>query len=146
MKQTFFPTIDLEATGKNIIRLRKQKGLTVKDLQNWFGFEEPRAIYKWQTGQSLPSIDNLYAYLMGRGKPGLEGSKLVKAQEDGAKQLAHILAEADIFAEKIAPSIGADALGKLRAARNKWLTARARAASKDDLPFWQRLQKVAKAQ
>ena len=61
MKQAFFPTIDLEATGKNIIRLRKQKGLTVKDLQNWFGFEEPRAIYKWQTGQSLPSIDNLYA-------------------------------------------------------------------------------------
>ena len=61
MKQTFFPTIDPEATGKNIIRLRKQKGLTVKDLQNWFGFEEPRAIYKWQTGQSLPSIDNLYA-------------------------------------------------------------------------------------
>ena len=61
MKQTFFPTIDPEATGQNIIRLRKQKGLTVKDLQNWFGFEEPRAIYKWQTGQSLPSIDNLYA-------------------------------------------------------------------------------------
>ena len=56
-----FPTIDLTATGQNIIRLRKQKGLTVKDLQNWFGFEEPRAIYKWQTGQSLPSIDNLYA-------------------------------------------------------------------------------------
>ena len=61
MKQTLFPTIDPEATGQNIIRLRKQKGLTVRDLQNWFGFEEPRAIYKWQTGQSLPSIDNLYA-------------------------------------------------------------------------------------
>mgnify|MGYP002864089223 CR=1 FL=1 len=61
MKQMVFPTIDTVATGKNIIRLRKQKGLTVKDLQNWFGFEEPRAIYKWQTGQSLPSIDNLYA-------------------------------------------------------------------------------------
>ena len=25
------------------------------------GFEEPQAIYKWQRGQSLPSVDNLYA-------------------------------------------------------------------------------------
>ncbi len=53
--------IDPVATGQNIIRLRKQKGLTVKDLQVWFGFNDPKAIYKWQTGQSLPSIDNLYA-------------------------------------------------------------------------------------
>lgn len=61
MEYLAFPTIDPVATGKNIIRLRKQRGLTVKDLQDWFGFLEPRAIYKWQTGQSLPSIDNLYA-------------------------------------------------------------------------------------
>ncbi len=61
MEYLAFPAIDPVATGKNIIRLRKQRGMTVKDLQNWFGFLEPRAIYKWQTGQSLPSIDNLYA-------------------------------------------------------------------------------------
>ena len=35
--------------------------MTVKDLQQWFGFEEPRAIYKWQQGQTLPSVDNLIA-------------------------------------------------------------------------------------
>ena len=29
--------------------------------QHYFGFEEPQAIYKWQRGQSLPSVDNLYA-------------------------------------------------------------------------------------
>ena len=56
-----FPVIDLEATGENITRLRKAKGLSVRDLQNWFGFEEPQAIYKWQKGKSLPSVDNLYA-------------------------------------------------------------------------------------
>ena len=56
-----FPVIDLAATGENIIRLRKARGLTVRDLQNWFGFEEPQAIYKWQKGKSLPSVDNLYA-------------------------------------------------------------------------------------
>ena len=56
-----FPVIDLVATGENIIRLRKARGLTVRDLQNWFGFEEPQAIYKWQKGKCLPTVDNLYA-------------------------------------------------------------------------------------
>ena len=56
-----FPVIDLVATGENIVRLRKARGLTVRDLQNWFGFEEPQAIYKWQRGKSLPTVDNLYA-------------------------------------------------------------------------------------
>ena len=56
-----FPVIDLEATGQNIVRLRKARNLSVRDLQNWFGFEEPQAIYKWQKGKSLPTVDNLYA-------------------------------------------------------------------------------------
>jgi len=59
--EKMFPVIDLAATGENIIRLRKARGLTVRDLQNWFGFEEPQAIYKWQKGKSLPTVDNLYA-------------------------------------------------------------------------------------
>ncbi len=53
------PTIDMVKTGQNIIRLRKEKGLTVKDLQTAFGFETPQAIYKWQHGTALPSVDNL---------------------------------------------------------------------------------------
>lgn len=56
-----FPIIDPVATGKNILSLRKEKGLTVKDLQAFFGFEEPQAIYRWQYGKTLPSVDNLYA-------------------------------------------------------------------------------------
>jgi hypothetical protein len=43
-----FRTIDPVATGANIVRLRKERGLTVRDLQAFFGFEEPQAIYKWQ--------------------------------------------------------------------------------------------------
>ena len=53
------PTIDMVKTGQNIIRLRKEKGLTVKDLQSAFGFETPQAIYEWQHGTALPSVDNL---------------------------------------------------------------------------------------
>jgi Predicted transcriptional regulators len=58
---THFPVIDPVATGANIVRLRQARGLTVRDLQRFFGFEEPQAIYKWQRGQSLPTVDNLYA-------------------------------------------------------------------------------------
>ena len=54
-----FPTIDLVATGKNIIKLREESGLSVRDLQNIFGFATPQAIYKWQHGAALPTIDNL---------------------------------------------------------------------------------------
>lgn len=56
-----YPVIDLVATGKNIRDLRKAKGLSVADLQEYFGFEAPQAIYKWQAGKSLPSTDNLFA-------------------------------------------------------------------------------------
>ena len=53
------PTIDMVRTGENINKLRKQAGLSVRDLQNIFGFATPQAIYKWQQGAALPSIDNL---------------------------------------------------------------------------------------
>ena len=61
MNTTPFPVIDLAATGRNIQRLREERDLTVRDLQAYFGFEEPQAIYKWQKGKSLPTVDNLYA-------------------------------------------------------------------------------------
>ena len=53
------PVIDLTATGINITRLRISTGLTVKDLQDIFGFSTPQAIYKWQHGTALPTVDNL---------------------------------------------------------------------------------------
>ena len=53
------PVIDMIRTGQNIERLRKQVGLSVKDLQDIFGFATPQAIYKWQQGAALPTIDNL---------------------------------------------------------------------------------------
>ena len=53
------PVIDMIRTGQNIGRLRKQAGLSVRDLQDIFGFATPQAIYKWQQGAALPTIDNL---------------------------------------------------------------------------------------
>lgn len=53
------PTIDMVRTGQNIHRLRVQAGVSVKDLQDIFGFATPQAIYKWQHGTALPTIDNM---------------------------------------------------------------------------------------
>ena len=53
------PAIDMAKTGQNIVFLRKQAGLSVRDLQDVFGFATPQAIYKWQKGLALPTIDNL---------------------------------------------------------------------------------------
>ena len=53
------PVIDMIATGINITRLRVSAGLTVRDLQDIFGFSTPQAIYKWQRGTALPTVDNL---------------------------------------------------------------------------------------
>lgn len=54
-----YPVINLKLTGQNIKQLRINNNMTVKDLQNILGFESPQAIYKWQWGDSLPTIDNL---------------------------------------------------------------------------------------
>lgn len=53
------PVINMTATGKNISRLREAAGLTVRELQDIFGFATPQAIYKWQHGTAMPTIDNL---------------------------------------------------------------------------------------
>ena len=53
------PTINLEQTGANIMKLRQDAGLTVRDLHMAFGFNSPQAFYKWQNGAALPTVDNL---------------------------------------------------------------------------------------
>lgn len=53
------PRIDLRRTGFNITALRKSKGLSVRQLMSIFGFNTPQAIYKWENGKCLPTIDNL---------------------------------------------------------------------------------------
>ena len=54
-----FLSIHQEATGKRIKELLKQNGYSVKQIQEFMGFENPQAVYKWTSGKSLPSLDNL---------------------------------------------------------------------------------------
>lgn len=53
------PIIDVAATGRQIQHKREQANLSVKDVQELCGFANPTAIYHWQTGTALPSLDNL---------------------------------------------------------------------------------------
>lgn len=50
------PLVNAVETGKNIKRLREEKGITVKELQKIFGFDTPQAIYRWQRGEILPCL------------------------------------------------------------------------------------------
>lgn len=63
------PAIDMAATGRNIARMRENAGLTVKNLQDIFGFATPQAIYKWQHGTAMPTLDNLVALALIFGVP-----------------------------------------------------------------------------
>lgn len=59
MVNMYLTRINVEKTGNNITRLRKMKGLSVRNIQEALGFNNPQAIFKWQRGESLPSLDNL---------------------------------------------------------------------------------------
>ena len=59
------PSIDMRATGNNIVQMRQRMGMTVQDLQRIFGFSTPQAIYKWQRGTAMPTLDKEEADYIG---------------------------------------------------------------------------------
>lgn len=56
-----YPVLDIKATGERINQLRKDNNLRVTDVAEYMGFESTQAVYKWQRGEGLPTVDNLYA-------------------------------------------------------------------------------------
>lgn len=53
------PIIDVAATAANIKACRIRAGYTVREIQNIFNFSSPEAIYAWEKGKYLPTIDNM---------------------------------------------------------------------------------------
>ena len=53
--------INMTETGNNISRLRKEKGITIKQIQEQMGFNTPQAIYRWMRGETMPTLDNVFA-------------------------------------------------------------------------------------
>ena len=54
-------TIDKVKTGQQIRLLMEKHGLTVKDVKNALSLGCVQSVYHWLDGQSLPTLDNLYA-------------------------------------------------------------------------------------
>ena len=63
------PVVDMKRTGQNIASLRARRGLSVRDLQSLLGFTTPQSIYKWQRGETLPTLENLAALACILGVP-----------------------------------------------------------------------------
>ena len=48
-----FPVIDMRATGTRIKEIRSSQNFTVQEISEYMGFENPQAVYKWQTKKRL---------------------------------------------------------------------------------------------
>lgn len=56
-----FPIIDKKRTGIRLRKIMDQRGLSVKDVQQYLELGSVQSIYHWLNGLSMPTIDNLYA-------------------------------------------------------------------------------------
>lgn len=102
MNNMTYPTLDPIATGRKIRELRRENHIKVDDIVSFMGFESQQAVYKWQRGESLPSVDNLYALsrLFGTTVDDI----LVGCEEEDPSSvfiLGHISREMDIQPEPL---------------------------------------------
>ena len=54
-----YVSIQQDETGNRIKELIDSNGYSVRDIQEFMGFDNPQAVYKWLKGKSMPSLDNL---------------------------------------------------------------------------------------
>ncbi len=59
MKTFTYPTVNQLKTGERIKQLRTDKGYSANDLADFLHLQSAQAIYNWQWGNTLPSVDNL---------------------------------------------------------------------------------------
>lgn len=54
-----YPVLDMQATGRRIRELRQEHRISIQTLRERMQLESVQAIYKWERGASVPSLDNL---------------------------------------------------------------------------------------
>ena len=52
------PVIDKKKTGINLRLMMDERGLTVKDVQQYLKLGSVQSVYHWLNGISLPTVDN----------------------------------------------------------------------------------------
>lgn len=56
-----YPAIDIEKTGKKLKDLIGESGYSIRAIQELLHLSCPQPIYRWMKGQTLPTVDHLYA-------------------------------------------------------------------------------------
>ena len=92
------PVINLMKTGENITRMRKEAGITVRELQIMFGFTNPQAIYSWQSGKCLPTVDN---FIILAAILGTTIDEIISVEEDDQVDIEGIEEGIKIFSQSI---------------------------------------------
>lgn len=59
MCKIYKPIINIEATAAKIKECRIRAGYSVREIQAILNFSSPEAIYSWEKGKYIPSIDNM---------------------------------------------------------------------------------------
>ena len=60
-RDEMLPIIDKKKTGINLRLMMDERGLTVKDIQQYLKLGSVQSVYHWLNGLSMPTVDNLYA-------------------------------------------------------------------------------------
>lgn len=60
MAKPIFTSLDTSLTGRKIHNAVKQSGYSVREVQEMLGLSCPQPLYRWFSGRTLPSTDNLY--------------------------------------------------------------------------------------
>ena len=60
-KVLMFPLINKRETGIQLRRIMDRLGLSARDVQEYLGLGCVQSVYRWLDGQSMPTVDNLYA-------------------------------------------------------------------------------------
>lgn len=53
-------SLDVRLTGQRIHNVMKERGYTVRQIQEMLNLSYPQPVYRWIHGYILPSTDNLY--------------------------------------------------------------------------------------
>lgn len=56
-----YPVIDVEQTGKKLLKECEIREISTKELQQFLGLSGRQSIYTWFQGKALPTLDNFYA-------------------------------------------------------------------------------------
>ena len=92
------PVINLTKTGENIRRMRKEAGISVRELQIMFGFTNPQSIYSWQSGKSLPSVDN---FIILAAILGVTIDEIISVEKDEQEDLDDVEAGIKLFSQTV---------------------------------------------